>query len=274
MKHIMPFIFLGLICLAGCQTTLTQEQIEGNVRFAINQGQSAENIKQLLLEADDPSQAAAVGVWEVMDLEHIPTEMERSWSNYRESEPSSTPSVEIFEIINRYKVSVLRVLIPYGVNLNHHNAGRPLIIWGGWGNPPITPELLNFLLEHGYDPNQNGTFPSALGSCAHPGQSFLRYDHKYEMIKTLLKHGANPNVMSMGMPILHQLITYNKDNPHLLEIIQLLLDAGADVDVVDRSGKTPLDLAMSFKNSGADDVLALKIVDTLRRIDAKQAAEL
>lgn len=274
MRCVISFCILGLIAFSGCRSTHTQDQIENNIKHAIDQGQSAENIRQLVMQADEPARAAAVGVWEVMELEHIPTELQKSWSYYRESEPSSTPSVEIFEIINRYKISVLRVLVPYGINLNHHQTGRPLVFWGGWGNPPITPELLHFLLEHGYDPDLGRAFPSALGSCAHPGQSFLRYDHKYEMTKALLKHGANPNVMSMGQPILHQLIDYHKDNPYLLDTIQLLLEAGADVNVVDRWDKTPLDRAMSYKDSGSDDAQAQQIVDIFLRFDAKRGAEL
>ena len=137
----------------------------------------------------------------------------------------------------------------------------------------MTPELLTFLLENGYDPNADGDRPSALGNCARPGQSFLRYDHKYEMIKALLKHGANPNVTSLGQPILHELIVYHKDNPHLLEIIQLLLDAGADVNVID-SGKTPLDIAIEFKDECPEDPQGPKMVDLFKRYDGKRSTDL
>jgi hypothetical protein len=276
MKHLLPIVILGSIAFAGCQTSHTQDQIEGNIRFAVIEGQSAENIKQLVLQADDPSHAAVVAVWQIMDLEHLPTQMQMNWSHYCQTEPSSTPSVKIYEIINRYKISVLRVLVPFGVDLNHHyRAAKPPIFWAGvWGHPPITPQLLEFLLEHGYDPDANGRSPSALGFCAQPGESFLRYDHKYRMINALLKHGANPNVTSMGLPILHQLILYHRENPHQIEIMRLLANAGADVNVVDRQTKTALDLAIAYKDSGANDAQAQKIIDLLRRFGAKRADDL
>lgn len=274
MKHLNIFFILGLIALTGCQSISKQDQIEISVMSAIDQGQSAESIKQLVQQADDPSQAAAIGVWEIMQLRHIPTEIEKYWIYYREADLSSTPSVEIFEIINRYKISVLRVLIPHNIDLNRCFNDKPFITWAGWGVPPITPELLTFLLENGYDPKVNDESLSPIGFCAQPGQSFLKYDQKYEMIKALLQHGADPNVTSMGMPVLHELITYNKNNPYLIEIIQLLLNAGADVNVVDELGKTPLDLAMLYKESGADDVQAQNIADILKRFGAKKAAEI
>ena len=277
MDRFIPFIFLWLIGLTGCQTTHTQGQIGSNIRSAIILGQPAEDIEQVVLLADDPSKAAAIGALEVMNLCSIPREIKKTWAYYREKDPSSTPSIEIFEIINRYKISVLRVLVPHGINLNYNYYGEPFVKWGGAS--AITPELLTFLLEHGYDANVTVTkdYLNALDFCARPGQGLLRYDHKYKMIKSLLKHGVNPNVMSMGQPILHQLITYNKNNPYLLEIILLLLEAGVDVNVVDKLGRTPLDIAMSYKDSHADDVRAqniVDIIDNLKRFGAKRAAEI
>jgi hypothetical protein len=279
MGRVISFIILGLIGLAGCQSEFTEvhndDNIEAEIAVAINQGQPAEKIEQLVLQADDPSKAASIAAWRLMQLWSIPTEIEKYWSYYKKSDTSSTPTVEIFEIINRYKISVLRVLIPHGINLNQHYYGSPFISWsGGGGSPPITPELLTFLLENGYDPNLNGKNPSALGSCTHPGQAFWRYDHKYEMIKALLKHGANPNDSYLSKPILHQLIIYNKDNPYLLDIVKLLLEAGAEVNVVDKRGETPLDAAWSFKKSRPDDIVPQEIIECLENFGAKRSTEL
>lgn len=157
--------------------------------------------------------------------------------------------------------------------MNHHYFDRPLIIWTmGEGIPPVTPELLAFLLENNYDPNVKDEQHSALGFCAYPGQSFLTYDHKFEMVKSLLKHGANPNVHYLGKPILHRFVDpIHKDNPHQLKIIELLLDAGADVNVVDKKGKTPLDIVLFY---GGNDDTTIKIVGMLERFDAERSVEL
>lgn len=279
MERVISFIILGLICLAGCQSEFTEihkdDKIEAEIAVAINQGQPAEKIEQLILQADDQSKAAGIAAWRLMRLWSIPTEIEKYWSYYKKSDPSNTRSVEIFEVINRYKISVLRVLIPHGINLNQSYSGSPYISWGpGGGNPPVTPELLTFLLENGYDPNLNGENPSALDSCAFPGQSFLTYDQKYEMIRALIKHGANPNVSDFGMPILHRLLIYNKDNPYLLDIVKLLLEAGADVNVVDTRGNTALDAAWSFTNVRPKNIVIQKIIECLENFGAKRSTEL
>ena len=273
MRRLLLVFTLLATGLTGCRSASLSKQnrIENDIRLAIQHGHSPERIEQLVQQAKDPSHAAAVAVWAVMHLISIPTEMERNWSQYCSSEPSVTPSVEIYEVINSYKVSVLRVLLPYGVDLDHDYTGMPLVFWQGWGNPPVTPELLDFLLANGYDPNPDGPSSSPLGFCAHPGQSFLRYDHKYEMIQALLAHGAHPNVMSRGTPILHQLILYNRDNPYLLDIIRLLLEAGADVNGIDDRGHTPLDVALAY--SQMDDRTP-EIVDILERFNAKRSTEL
>ena len=185
MGRTISFIILGLICLAGCQSEFTEipkdHKIEAEIAVAIRYGQPAEKIEQLVLQADDPSMAASIAAWNVMRESSLPIEIEKYWSYYKKSDPSNARSVEIYEVINRYKISVLRVLIPQGINLNQSYLGSPYISWGpGGAHPPVTPELLTFLLENGYDPNLNGENPSALDSCAFPGQSFLTYDQKYE----------------------------------------------------------------------------------------------
>jgi hypothetical protein len=280
MRLFLLCISYVLIVLSGCQSNSNyrQRQIEGDIRSAISQGKHAEVINQLILQADDPSKAAVAGVWEIMYLEHIPDQIKLTWAYYQEKPPSSTRCSEIFEVINRYKISVLRVLIHHGVDVNRHYYGSPLVMWGcpGWGTPPMTPSLLAFLLENGYNPNLNGDFQSALDFCACPGQSFLKYEQKYEMMKMLLKHGANPNVISGGKPILHQLATpYQRDNPCLLEMIQLLLDEGADVNFLNEEGKTPLDTAMQYRSHPpGKDELVNKIIHCLESSGGNKADEI
>jgi len=273
MRCVVPFIVLGAIVLSGCQSTPAEQgQIEGYIRRAVIERQPAENIDTLVLRADDRSRAAAIGASEVMKLRNLPHEIEASRGDGQTHTPSNPPSLEALEVLDGYKISVLQILIQYGINLNHHYTGEPFFHWARLDMP--TPNLLTFLLEHGYDPNLGD---SILAVCAYPGQSRLQYDHKFELIKILLKHGANPNAigMGLGLPILHQFITYNNySNPYLVDIVELLLDAGADVTVVDKSGRTPLDLAIDFQDTCPDDARAPKLVDSLRRSGAKRANEL
>jgi len=138
----------------------------------------------------------------------------------------------------------------------------------------MTPELLTFLLNNGYDPNKAEHPERAVEFCTSFPQSFARYDQKYEMLKALLKHGVNPNVTTLGDPVLHHLIHDHKKNPYQLEMIQLLLDAGADVNVLDRDGNTPLDIAMLFEAAQPDDPKNAKLVDLFKHYGAKRRIDL
>ena len=94
-------------------------------------------------------------------------------------------------------------------------------------------------------------------------------------MKMLLKHGANPNVISGGKPILHQLATpYQRDNPCLLEMIQLLLDEGADVNFLNEEGKTPLDTAIRHRSAPPGKDIVNKIIHCLESSGGKRAVEL
>ena len=79
MRHVIPFVILVLIGLVGCQRAQTQAQIEGDVKFAISRGESPEDIEQLIRQADDPSQAAVAGLWEIMTLGNMPDKIEQTW---------------------------------------------------------------------------------------------------------------------------------------------------------------------------------------------------
>ncbi len=94
------------------------------------------------------------------------------------------------------------------------------------------------------------------------------------MIKDLLKHGANPNVNCFGKPILHQLIINNNKNPYLLDIVKLLLETGAEVNAIDKSGYTPLDMAWYSKGPPTDDIVLQKLIECLESYDAKRSTKL
>jgi hypothetical protein len=275
MKHTMLLLILGsMVAFTGCKRTHMemQSQIEGNIRRAIGQGQPAENIEKFVLQADDQSKAAAIGAWELMRRDYVPANIAAPMHYDQTPTSSNTPNIENLKVLEQYRISVLQVLIRYGINLNHHWTGQPFILWPVHDVP--SPGLLTFLLEHGYDPNLDGNL---LGLCAYPGQSIMPYDRKRELIKILLEHGANPNAMGVGrgLPVLHQFITYNNyHNPYLVEVVQLLLEAGADVTVVDESGRTALDLAIYFQDTCPNDNRAPKVVESLKGFGAKRAGEL
>jgi len=76
----------------------------------------------------------------------------------------------------------------------------------------------------------------------------------------LLEHGAKPNVKSMGEPILHLVAgDYHKDNPYALDIAELLIKAGADLQIKDSSGDTALRAALG---QGSKEIALLLLEHT------------
>lgn len=260
MKHLTLISLIILTLASGCQKSLTQGEVERNILTAISQGQPAEVIERIILQSENPSQTANYGIREVTNLSHLPQNIEKYWQFYQPKPIRETPTIEIFGILNRYKISVLKVLVLHGGNLNQkQDNGEPYIRFSS--NTLITPELLAWLLDHGYDANltyETNSNDSAIGYCAQPGQSMLRYDQKYEMIKMLLEHGANPNVTSLGEPIMHTLAIYHKDNPYALKIFGLLLEAGCSPD------DTVLISALGARR----DEMALLLLEHTETIDA------
>jgi hypothetical protein len=252
----MPMVLMLVVLVCGCQKTSRQDQVESYIHFAVSEGRSAEEIEGVLRQAEDSSQAADWGIRWVMHLGHLPQDIQENWHYYHAKEMRETPSIEIFEVINRYKITVLDVLVRYGGDLNRKDeSGQPVILFSNFA--PMTPELLSWLLKNGYDANSGDGSDSgrtALSYCARPAQGMLRYDQKYEMIKMLLAHGANPDVQSLGAPILETLVTYHKDDPYLVDIIAMLLEAG-DERGIEGFGDAALVKALGCRREEAAMVL-------------------
>ena len=267
MKHLTLLSLITLALIGGCQKPLSQSDIEGDLRAAISAGQPGEAIEAILTQAENPTQAANAGIdYTATFLSSPPQNILQHWRYYKPSPLGQTPTIEIMEVLNRYQMEVYEVLVRHGGDLNRkHEQGTPVIKFSVFSE--ITPDLLQWLLEHGYDANmaQNNLNWTALSYCCLPNQSMLRYDQKYEMIKMLLAHGANPNIDCLTEPAMLTIITYHKDNPYVLDIIQLLIDAGYDLNAKGFKD-TALVTALGLRR---DDVamLLLEHTDTIDSTD-------
>lgn len=90
-------------------------------------------------------------------------------------------------------------------------------------------------------------------------------NERQQIVEILLENGAHINFQSRsGWTALHQAVdlsidgtiqTRGKLGEEPTEMIQYLLNKGAEVDIEDISGRSPLDIAMSYKSSKITNLL-------------------
>jgi ankyrin repeat protein len=123
------------------------------------------------------------------------------------------------------EIDTVRSLVEAGADVNatdEHGSGTLLT---------FHPEVIRYLLSKGADPNIQ---TNENGSSVLAGLAFV---NEVECVKILLHHGADPNrgrAESLETPLHHALA--GTRGPKRTELIQLLIDQGADVNARTRPG--------------------------------------
>ena len=115
-------------------------------------------------------------------------------------------------------------------------------------------EMTEAMLAAGVELNPKTIYPSPLGHAIHEDDVVI--------IETLLKKGANPNLRDSetGETLLMSAAQYSTP-----EVVQALIEGGADVNARNKSGQTVLTLA-----DNKDNLWRKEIVPLLKRHGAKQ----
>ncbi len=147
-------------------------------------------------------------------------------------------------------VGALKRLSGYGYRLTTSDAHGGSLL--GQAVRYSSTDLVTFLLDSGLDPNELASSGSTPLMVAASGQGTP------EMVRLLLKRGATANLrLNSGTSALHWALICAKP-----EVIQLLLDAGAEVDdrALEMAAKSGLDslLDMKANNRQKDDAQELR----------------
>lgn len=107
-------------------------------------------------------------------------------------------------------------------------------------------EMTEAMLAAGVELNPKTIYPSPLGHAIHEDDVVI--------IETLLKKGANPNLRDSetGETLLMSAARYSTP-----EVVQALIEGGADVNARNKSGQTALTLADNTDNLWKEEIVAL-----------------
>lgn len=164
------------------------------------------------------------------------------------------------------------------VNTRTHFGATPLVDAAGLG----LKEMVALLLKSGADPNARSVLDgSALHRVAradrnrveiagmlldHGGEIELLDDWENtplmaaakegqaDLVLLLVERGANPNAKNKSQETVLHLAAGSKE--HATEVVEVLLQAGADARALDWGGETPYQVAIAHGNVAAADVLA------------------
>lgn len=126
-------------------------------------------------------------------------------------------------------------------------------------------QVATYLLDHGVTPSSIVVKNYTPLMCAIWGENDMTHP---DMVDLLLARGADVNVVNPANGVTPLILCAKYGNA---QIAQALINAGADVDVRDKQGKSAADYAAEYKNSGVLDVLG---IDPGTQIDAESLPDL
>jgi hypothetical protein len=164
--------------------------------------------------------------------------------------------IDLCEAIERRDVVAVRKLIDQGADVNA--VGKDNMTPLMWAFPEQNTAVLETLLRAGADPHVAVSSDLNTGQAIQSGDSVIVLAAKsaFDLLPMILQHGGDPDTKNgVGDPLLH--IVISGAGSDRLRRVELLLDAGADIDAFDSGGVTPVMQAVTW---GAQFELAMLLL--------------
>ncbi|MFD0751470.1 ankyrin repeat domain-containing protein [Mucilaginibacter calamicampi] len=153
-----------------------------------------------------------------------------------------TPVWDLAKAVRDENVDEIKRILMYRkvkVDYQEPTFGESLLLWAVWSNHYKSAKAL---LEGGANPNlpdhQDGKTPFIFSA-----EKFETSDY----LKLLLTHGGNINFVTTNDSTNMYTTPLVTASYHRLESVKLLVDAGADINYVDKGFRSPLSAAFTFK---------------------------
>jgi ankyrin repeat protein len=234
----------GVTALADAGADLNLVDPEGSTAIVIATMNAHYDVAARLAEKGaDSNIGDAVGMgalYAAVDMEHP-----ASLTNRPTARPSGKLSAaDLVDALLKHGADP-NVTLKAPLLMRQHNAGDPSL---GAGATPLMRaakaldlRLMKALVEHGADPSRalaNGTTAMSLTLAGRGSRTLTPDTPMFQAVLLLLEHGADPNAVTNGSPLLHQ----NLDRG--VAFVRLLVEKGARLDLKDAGGRTPLDIAL------------------------------
>jgi ankyrin repeat protein len=139
------------------------------------------------------------------------------------------------EYLIRVNLLTVKLLIKYGANVNNKEAPTPALIGAVHKN---SIDIADLLLQNGADVNIRDE----------TNQTPIMVAHSKELVELLLSHNADVNLQDRNGDSALRIYRAFPE-PEKLNIIKLLLKAGADINHSNLRGETILDFAIDYNES-------------------------
>lgn len=138
-------------------------------------------------------------------------------------------------------IEIIQYLLDQGANLDGHSEYLVSV--------SRNVEATRCLLEHGAQPNGNGELRESQSALV----AAIRYGN-YAVIQALLEYGVDIN-MVIGDTTYATTAIHEAARAPSTRILQCIIDQGADANVLNSRGETPLDVAINAGNKANEKIL-------------------
>ncbi|XP_076285606.1 uncharacterized protein LOC143211647 [Lasioglossum baleicum] len=174
----------------------------------------------------------------------------------------------LHKAVKRKQVQMVELLINYGANVNVKNSQGETPIVNAIKNRDT--KMIELLLTNGADIKEDPKVVCTAVSCGN-----------LKLVKDLLKNGAHVNMLHGGLDFIHNLLHKAVDGKQV-QMAKLLINYGANVNVKNSQGETPIVNAIKNRNTkliellltnGADIKEDPKVVGTAVRCGNQELVE-
>lgn len=206
-RYVIIFFFMAAVMLQGCNSSIPQSYQETSLRMAASTGDIV-TLKMLLKQGIDPNATPEIS-------------------------PGIKKAAPLITAASNGHLEAVKLLVASSAKIDQpDSSGCTALDWAVRQNHY---SVIKYLFEHG-----------ASAQCSKNDKFFISNALMYNtaILKLLLEHGIDPNLSDRNnmRSILYEAVSLGQT-----DAVRILIEAGANPNVITIKGKTPLQVAQSAR---------------------------